>query len=126
MSFLACLSVWFLIFEGCKKKENIQLAPPPTPVLNDSALKITAAEYKDLNEFEIRYQINPTVGLTYTNIFLVWSTSSSFADADSILVVSSTATSTSGSYKLKGLKDSITYYARLRMIYANKPVSSNV
>jgi hypothetical protein len=125
ISRLAWLLACVVTFEGCKKKEN---APPtpPTPTIGDSTLRITAAQYKDLNEFDVQYQIAPTQGLTFSNIYLVWSNSSSFTNADSILLVSSTGTPLSGLYSLKGLKDSTTYFARLRMTYANKAVLSNV
>jgi hypothetical protein len=89
ISRLAWLLACVVTFEGCKKKEN---APPtpPTPTIGDSTLRITAAQYKDLNEFDVQYQIAPTQGLTFSNIYLVWSNSSSFTNADSILLVSST------------------------------------
>jgi len=70
--------------------------------------------------------VNPTAGSTFNNIYLVWSTSSSFANADSILAMPMASGPTSAVYRLKGLKDSTTYYARLSLMYANKRVMSNL
>lgn len=116
--FIVLIILTLSIFSCKKDKPNTTEAPEVPVTIKDSSFDVVSATMDDLNEFNIAYQVLPPGGETYKSIYLQWSTSPDFVnDTDSVLLADSIRYWTKSSYMLKGLKESKTYYSRLKVTY---------
>lgn len=111
---------------SCGKKDIKEDLTPPAPItLADSLYQVTAAVKIDVNEFDIRYKVVPPTNETYSNVYLIWSTSGDFSvDKDSIII--SNIPVQSGNKLLTGLQQAKTYYGKIGLTYKSKRFYSGV
>jgi hypothetical protein len=114
------LAISLIFFQSCKKKDEGNAAQPPPVVITDSGLfRINSATKTDVNEFNINYHAVPPPGESYSNLYLIWSTSSSFLTGKDSLNIAPT-TSLAANQLLPGLKQSTTYYGRIGLTLKGK------
>lgn len=115
--FIVVISLLF----SCRKKDS---QAENYPTIDSTALCIVNSTKTDINEFDVRYVVNPAPNETFTNIFLQWSSSADFSTAKDSTAITVTGIQTT-LYHLKGLKQSSHYYARISLIYHGKKMFSN-
>jgi hypothetical protein len=124
-AFLLSFSIIFLY--SCKKKDVDSKLSPTNPItLTDSAFTISEVIQKDINEFDLICQINPQSGEKFTDVQLQWSTTPDFTqEKDSLTLAGSVSAKMLKTAHLTSLKQSVKYYARLKVTYNNQKFFSS-
>ncbi len=117
---LSFICILLLCLSNCKKKD-FQNGSAVNLQLSDTALSISSVAKIDINEFKVTCQIKPRIGETYTNMYLIWSTSSDFKQpTDSILIMARTTGSFVGEMNVTGLLENKTYYFHIALLFNNQ------